>query len=89
VKFLAESVWDLKESLERASSGLVIRVGLLADVVKGALEYLKGKKVRVYGVWMTGGVIPEELQEERDVKVAVKEHGIDFCLFPDEKYLVN
>ena len=38
---------------------------------------------------MTGGVVPEELQEERDVKVAVEEHGIDFCLFPDEKYLVN
>jgi deoxyribodipyrimidine photo-lyase len=89
VKFLAESIWDLKGSLEHSGNGLEIRVGSPADVVKDTLKYLKEKKVEVHGVWMTGGVVPEELQEECKVKIVVEEHGREFRLFQDEKYLVD
>lgn len=89
-RFLAESVWDLKGSLGHAGNGLEIRVGSPADVVKDALKYLKEKKVEVHGVWMTGGVVPEDLQDEREVEeVVVEEHGKEFRLFQDEKYLVD
>lgn len=41
-KFLAESVWDLKGSLEQAGCGLAIRAGTFGDVVRDALEWRKG-----------------------------------------------
>jgi deoxyribodipyrimidine photo-lyase len=40
-KFLAESVWDLKESLEKAGSGLCIRAGRLAEVVQSVLDFFE------------------------------------------------
>jgi len=89
-KFLAESVWDLKKSLECAGSGLTIRVGPLEDVIKGIFAYFEGKRtVDIYGVWMTGEVAFEELQEERKVRRIVEEHGKEFRLFPDEKFFVD
>lgn len=90
-KFLAESVWDLKESLERAGSGLVIRAGLLADVIGDAFTYFEKdpKNAQIHGVWMTGEVTWEELQEEREVQLVVEEHGREFRLFPDKKFFVD
>jgi deoxyribodipyrimidine photo-lyase len=38
-KFMAESVWDLKKSLDKKDSGLCIRVGRLAEVVQDALDF--------------------------------------------------
>jgi deoxyribodipyrimidine photo-lyase len=40
-KFLAESVWDLKESLDKAGSGLCIRAGRLAEVIKSVLDFFE------------------------------------------------
>jgi deoxyribodipyrimidine photo-lyase len=37
--FLTESVWDLKESLDKAGSGLCIRAGRLAEVVQSILDF--------------------------------------------------
>jgi len=91
-KFLAESVWDLKDSLERIGSGLEIRAGLLEDVVKDAFAFFEAEDRRfaeVYGVWMTGEVAFEELQEERNVQRLVEEHGKEFRLFTDEKFFVD
>ena len=99
-KFLAESVWDLKESLELAESGLVIRAGLIADVIRHAFEYLEKPKddstassqagrAEIVGVWMTGDVTAEERQEELDVQQIVEGHGKEFRLFTDEKFFVD
>src|SRR5579871_5822957 len=98
-KFLAESVWDLKESLEHAESGLVIRAGLIADVIRHTFDYLEkpikdeadstssaqDRRAEIVGVWMTGDVTEEERQEELEVKQIVEEHGKEFRLFTDEK----
>lgn len=88
-KFLAESVWDLKESLERAGSGLAIRAGLIADVVKDAFAYYKDRNAEIEAVWMTGEVAWEELQEEHEVQSIVEEHSKEFRLFLDEKFFVD
>jgi len=92
-KFLAESVWDLKDSLERVGSGLEIRAGLLEDVVRDAFAFFEAEDkcrfAEVYGVWMTGEVAFEELQEERNVQRLVEEHGKEFRLFTDEKFFVD
>ncbi|KAL9624727.1 MAG: hypothetical protein Q9160_001081 [Pyrenula sp. 1 TL-2023] len=89
-KFLAESVWDLKTSLEGVGSGLCIRVGLVGDVVQDLLEgFKKDKQVETFGVWMTSEEGSEEKQEERDVRQAAENLGTQFKLLPDEKYYVD
>jgi deoxyribodipyrimidine photo-lyase len=98
-KFLAESVWDLKEGLESAESGLVIRVGLIADVIQHAFDYLEkpkneahstqAERAEIVGVWMTGDVTAEERQEELEVQRIVEGHGKEFRLFTDEKFFVD
>jgi len=97
-KFLAESVWDLKESLERAESGLVIRAGLIADVIRHTFDYLdkshstscpQTRRAEIIGVWMTGDVTAEERQEELEVQQIVEGHGKEFRLFTDEKFFVD
>ena len=89
-KFLAESVWDLKSALERAGSGLTIRVGMLGQVVTELLQHFKSTgDVDVHGVWMTGEEGVEEKREEREVRRAVEEAGKDFRLWKDEKYYID
>lgn len=104
-KFLAESVWDLKESLETAESGLLIRAGLIADVIRHAFDYYCSEKPKdearstaspqaaeraeIVGVWMTGDVTAEERQEELEVQQIVEGHGKEFRLFTDEKFFVD
>ena len=95
-KFLAESVWDLKECLERAESGLVIRAGLIADVIHHTFDYLEKPKdqaqagrAEIVGVWMTADVTAEERQEELEVQRIVEGHGKEFRLFTDEKFFVD
>lgn len=89
-KFLAESVWDLKSSLERVGSGLTIRVGLVGQIVAALLQHFKATEgVDVYGVWMTSEEGVEEKREERDVRRAVEEAGKEFRLWKDEKYFID
>ena len=63
-KFLSESVWDLKASLEKLGSGLCIRVGMVGEVVKKILE-AEQSEMKVGAVWMTGEEGAEEGWEER------------------------
>ena len=90
-KFLAESVWDLRKSLENVGSGLEIRVGLVGQVVKELLESYKQDSLQggVVSVWMTSEEGVEEQREEREVKKAVKAGGQEFRLWTDEKYYVD
>ena len=89
-KFLAESVWDLKSSLERVGSGLTIRVGMVGQIVKELLQHFKtAEDVNVYGVWMTSEEGVEEKREERDVRRAVEEAKVNFRLWKDEKYFID
>lgn len=90
-KFLAESVWDMKSELEQVGSGLVIRVGLLGQVVDDLLNQFKQVKneVSVSAVWMTEEEGVEEKREERDVRRAADKFGVDFKLWLDEKYFID
>ncbi|KIV90972.1 hypothetical protein PV10_05570 [Exophiala mesophila] len=90
-KFLAESVWDLKSELLTLRSDLVIRVGVLGDVVGDLLQQFKqhGEEASVYGVWMTEEEGIEEKREERSVRSAAEKAGVDFRLWLDEKYFID
>ncbi|KIW00720.1 uncharacterized protein PV09_07705 [Verruconis gallopava] len=100
-KFLAESVWDLKNTLEQKHSGLVIRVGRVTDVLRDIFNHVdnadssSGKKsassadLQVVGVWMTKDEGYEEKQEEAEVRSLVESSGREYRAFDDEKYYVN
>jgi deoxyribodipyrimidine photo-lyase len=85
--FLAQSVWALKESLEKVDSGLCIRVGLIPQVISTILAETKGMKVGAVWMFQEEGV--EENREERGVKKACDKAGIDFKLWVDEKYFID
>jgi deoxyribodipyrimidine photo-lyase len=89
-KFVAESVWDLKSSLERVGSGLTVRVGMVGQILTALLQHFKATgDLDVYGVWMTSEEGVEEKREERDARRAVEEAGTDFRLWRDEKYFID
>lgn len=88
-KFITQSVWDLKQSLESVGSGLVIRVGTVADVVKGLLDGFRDRQDNVGAVWMTGEEGVEERRDQRAVSALCKRSGTDFELWSDEKYYVD
>ena len=84
-KFMAESVWDLKSSLEGVGSGLCIRVGMVGEVVT---QLLQAKDLNIKGVWLTGEEGTEEKREERDIKNAC-DGKADCKIWIDEKYLID
>lgn len=87
-KFIAEAVWDLKESLQTVGSGLVVRVGKAEEVVQAVVSGLEGHG-EVEGVWMTKGIATEEMAEERAVERIAKELGIEFQIWEDTSYLIH
>ena len=90
-QFLAESVWDLKKSLEGLGNGLEVRVGMLGQVVQELLDAFKqdDKPGEVVSVWMTSEEGIEEKREEREVRLAVESGGKDFRKWVDEKYFID
>ena len=90
-KFLAESVFDLKKTLQGAGCGLEVRVGMIADVVQGILDAYATEKNEgeVVSVWMTSEEGVEEKREERAVRSAVEKQGKEFRLWQDEKYFID
>lgn len=90
-KFLAETLWELKSELEKTGSGLHIRVGMLGQVVRDLLDQIKHaqKETTISAIWMTEEEGSEEKREERDVRKAAQEAGIDFKLWLDEKYFID
>jgi deoxyribodipyrimidine photo-lyase len=40
-KFMSESVWDLKKTLDKSGSGLCIRAGRLAEVIEDAVQFFE------------------------------------------------
>ena len=88
-KFLAESVWDLKNSLAGVGSGLEIRVGMVGQVVVELLEAFQKESTEVVGVWMTSEEGVEEKREERDARRAAENGKAEFRLWTDEKYYID
>lgn len=88
-KFVAESVWDVKDSLEGLNSALLIRVGSFPDVLKHIVNSLKENQQNVSAVWMTDEKSDEELQEQNAVSSFCSQQGIDFELWRDEKYFID
>jgi len=88
-KFVAQSVWDLKQSLEQLGSGLVLRVGSPVEVLKQVADAFKDKDLTIGGVHMTDEKSSEEVEEQQSIKEVCDERNIDFKLWLDEKYYID
>ncbi|KAG6031188.1 hypothetical protein E4U41_007649 [Claviceps citrina] len=88
-KFLAESVWSLKNNLEDLGSGLIIRVGSTKDVLDHLVEEMKNAAMTVNSLWMTEELSWEEEQEQKAIAALCSERDIDFKIWKDEKYFVD
>lgn len=91
-KFLAEAVWELKTDLESKGSGLIVRAGMVGDVIKDLLskyEEQKKDEISIAAVWMTDEEGVEEKREVQAVRKAVETSGLDFKLWVDEKYFID
>ncbi|KAI6373116.1 hypothetical protein MCOR25_003515 [Pyricularia grisea] len=87
-KFISQAVWDVKKSLEKINSGLLLRLGSFQDVVEGLLDGLKARG-DACSVWMVGEEGLEEIQDEISVSNVCKTRGFDFKKLVDEKYFID
>jgi deoxyribodipyrimidine photo-lyase len=96
-KFIGEAVWDLKQQLEAldCGTGLEMRVGMVADVVRDIVEAYPQtdiqdeSKPKITGIWMTSDDGTEEKDEERAVEKIATQHNIPFQVWVDEKFYVD
>lgn len=89
VKFILQSVWNLKGSLESIGSGLLLRVGKPSDVIGELIEGFSQQEESVGGVWMTSEEGVEERRDQKSISATCEKHGVEFKLFEDEKYFVD
>ncbi|KAA8569435.1 hypothetical protein EYC84_001071 [Monilinia fructicola] len=68
-KFVAQSVWDLKNGLEKIGSGLSIRVGMVDEVVQRLIEgFEQTNESKVSAVWTFNcGKMRSILIDDRDL----------------------
>lgn len=80
-RFLAESVYDLKNRLQSVGSDLVVRFGQLEDVLENNIKALQDAGDRVYGVWATKEICDEEVQQERRIEKMTGAYNVPLRLF--------
>lgn len=82
-------MWDLKQSLKKLGSDLVLRVGrpdeVVGAIIRGLQSEAEGQDV--VGVWMAEAAGSDEKREENGVRVAAEKEGVEFRLFEDGSYL--
>ena len=88
-KFIAETVWDFKQTLKKLGSDLVLRVGHQASIVKGVIEALRESGATVAGVWVSNCVGTEEAAEVKSVQREVQRENLEFGSFEDGSYLYS
>ncbi|ETS03518.1 cryptochrome [Trichoderma reesei RUT C-30] len=91
VRFLVESVWDLKSKLEALGSGLIIRAGSFPDVLEGIVQHYADQQdgPQVAAVWMTKGFLPVEVSEQQAIASFCDEVGLRFVSFRDHKWFID
>ncbi|KAI1181313.1 DASH family cryptochrome [Nemania sp. FL0916] len=88
-RFIAQSLWNLKENFVKLGNDLTMRVGKPAEVLTGLVEGLKQHQKTVSTVWMIAEEGSEEEQDEKSVAEACSTLGIDLKVWTDEKYFID
>lgn len=88
-KFIAQSIWNLKDNLEKLGSDLTIRIGTYGDILKTLVGGLRENGISVGGVWTIGEEGFEEKRDERIISKTCSSLDVNFRIWVDEKYFVD
>ncbi|KAI5867772.1 cryptochrome [Durotheca rogersii] len=88
-RFIAQSIWNLKDNLENLGSGLTIRIGSYGQVLRTLVDGLRQNELNVGAVWTIGEEGVEEKRDEKVIFEACASLNIDFRLWDDEKYFID
>ncbi|KAI0551357.1 cryptochrome [Xylaria curta] len=88
-RFIAQSLWNMKENLINLGNDLTIRIGRHGEVLKDLVSSLKQHQLKVSAAWMIGEEGYEEGQDEKNVAEACATLGIDLQVWTDEKYFID
>ena len=88
-KFVAQSVWNMRENLETLGSTLTMRAGAFDEVLRGVVGKVRQKQMKVGAVWMVEEEAQEEKRDEASVSEVCSQEDIQFQLWPDEKYFID
>ncbi|KAI0487467.1 DASH family cryptochrome [Xylaria cf. heliscus] len=88
-RFIAQSVWNMKENLTSLGNDLTIRIGRPEEILKNLVEGLREHGQKVGAVWMIGEEGYEEERDEKSVAEACSTLGIDLQVWVDEKYFID
>lgn len=88
-KFIAQSIWNLKDNLEKLGSDLTIRIGTYGDILKTLVDGLRENGISVGGVWAIGEEGFEEKRDERIISKTCSSLDVNFRIWVDEKYFVD
>ncbi|KAI1643618.1 cryptochrome [Daldinia loculata] len=87
--FIAQSIWNLKDNLEKLGSDLTTRIGTYDGVLKTLIDGLRLKGLSVGGVWAIGEEGYEEKRDEKLISEVCSSLGVDFRTWVDEKYFID
>ncbi|KAI0379148.1 cryptochrome [Hypomontagnella monticulosa] len=87
--FIAQSVWNLKDNLEKLGSDLTIRIGKYDEVLRTLINGLRGEGLEVGGVWTIGEEGFEEKRDEKTMSEICSSLNVDFRVWVDEKYFID
>ncbi|KAI0007022.1 putative cryptochrome [Xylariaceae sp. FL0662B] len=88
-RFIAESIWNLKDNLQKLGNRLTIRIGRFNQVIKRIADGMRQKDLNVGAVWVIGEEGVEEGRDEKTILETCSRLKIDFKLWVDEKYFVD
>ncbi|KAI1779390.1 cryptochrome [Hypoxylon cercidicola] len=88
-KFIAQSIWSLKGSLEKLGSDLTIRIGMYDDILKTLIGGLRENEINVGGVWAIGEEGFEEKRDEKVISKTCSSLDVNLQIWVDEKYFVD
>ncbi|GAA5862410.1 hypothetical protein JCM1840_004172 [Sporobolomyces johnsonii] len=88
VRFTTEAVFDLRNSLRRLGSDLLIRFGKLEDVTDAIVRQLKANGDDVREVFFQKEFYSEELAIERKLRKKLEAQGVQLRMF-DQAPLIN
>ncbi|KAI1809672.1 cryptochrome [Poronia punctata] len=88
-RFVAQSIWNMKDNLVNLGNDLTIRIGKPGEVLKGLVQGLEKQGKNVSAVWMIAEEGYEEERDENSVAEACSTLGIRLEKWIDEKYFID
>ncbi|KAI0476127.1 putative cryptochrome [Xylariaceae sp. FL0804] len=88
-KFIAHSIWNMKQNLGKLGSDLIIRVGRFDEIIEQLVDDLGQNDNQVGAVWMIHEEGYEEGRDEKTTSKTCSSLGIDYQSWVDEKFFVD